>query len=156
MKKTLFTLILVALVSFSASAQHYDNAIGFSYSPGFSKGASHSLGIQWNHFLDEKHLLDVRAFFLTGGWGAEFDCTYEWSFPLGPQISAYVGPGVYLGPGPDKSFVFGVQGVGGFEYVFKNAPLAASLDWQPAIGGQTGIGFIYTFGYFSIGLKYCF
>lgn len=163
MKKALFTILTAILLSLTANAQPYKNAVGISFGPNWT-GPDHNLGVQWNHFLSEKTNLDVRALY-NFNWGPIFEGLYEWDVYIGEGgFRFYGGPGVHFGFVPnyngkgDACAAFGFTGAAGFEYVFSKVPLAISIDWRPYLTWQPKLDNKAKFGYSGIdfGFKYCF
>lgn len=162
MKKALISSILALLLGLAANAQPYGNSVGVTFIPDFS-GGFHYVGVQWNHFLNEKNSLDFRAIY-NRYWGPGIDGMYEWNLPIsGSGLRLYAGLGAHLGIVPEAyngedCFVFGLTGAAGLEYAFSAVPIAISLDWHPYLTWQPKIDDEATFGYMglALGVKYCF
>lgn len=163
MKKAIIAIITAVVLAFSANAQPYSNSVGLYFDPSWS-GDAHILGVQWNHFLNQKNLLDIRAGYQFK-WGPLVDAAFEWYVPFGNSgFSFHGGPGVHLGIITDYDFQghacadIGFTGVAGFEYAFSGAPLALSIDWRPYLTWVPKIDNKAEFGYAGIdfGIKYCF
>lgn len=141
MKNSLFTFILICLISVSANAQRIaDNAIGLRL------GDSDGFGTEVNYqrALGENNRLEIGL-----GWRSSNDVTaikaaalYQWVWVLDGNFNWYAGAGGGVGqvsfdddfPGdPDnETFIFAAGDIG-IEYNF-DIPLLLSLDFRPEFG----------------------
>lgn len=140
MKKIILSLIiLISVVSYS-KAQDYENAIGVRL--GLSNG------ITLKHFINPNDAVEA---ILTTRWGG-FNLTglferHTTAFDT-DGLYFYYGAGAHLGSFQNNVWftdqtshlILGIDGVLGLEYVFKEVPLNASLDWKPGFNliGYTG------------------
>ena len=63
-----------------------------------------------------------------------------------PSWRIYFGGGLHMGSWDryddnHTQFIFGIDGIGGVEYVFKNIPLGLSADFKPALNFATDVAF---------------
>jgi hypothetical protein len=58
-------------------------------------------------------------------------------------LSLYAGPGASAGiyVGDESGFMMSIDGIGGVEYKFHNAPIALSFDWNPKVQIINDAGF---------------
>lgn len=138
MKKLVFLLLFITTGLFS-QAQDYENAVGLRF--GLSNG------ITFKHFITTN---DAVEGLLSTRWGG-FNITglferHTTAFDT-DGLYFYYGGGAHLGSFNNTWFndnishiVIGVDGILGLEYVFKEVPLNASLDWKPGFNliGYTG------------------
>lgn len=144
MKKVLFTLASVMLLSLAANAQYKQHAIGLRLgdSDGFGGELSYQRALGDNNRLElDLGLRDNRnidAFKLTG--------IYQWVWNIEGGFNWFAGFGAGLGyidydngyfdnfPGRDDDRVFiTVEGQIGIEYIFREAPLQIGLDARPTV-----------------------
>lgn len=149
MKKVLFSLALVFAglsTVFNASAKGGNVGLGLRATPDGG-------GFVAKLFLD-RHLAfegQLNAGGVTGGWGGpSFNAvgliTYHIILP-DPSWRIFMGGGIHAGVWDrgwryvnsegrymdDNRAIFGIDGIGGVEYVFKKIPLGLSADIKPAI-----------------------
>lgn len=149
MKKVLFSLALVFAglsAFFNASAKGGNVGLGLRATPDGG-------GFVAKLFLD-RHLAfegQLNAGGVTGGWGGpSFNAvgliTYHIILP-DPSWRIFMGGGIHAGVWDrgwryvnsegrymdDNRAIFGIDGIGGVEYVFKKIPLGLSADIKPAI-----------------------
>lgn len=150
------TLLILAITLCSTTFIHaqstYNRAIGIKAPGGFS--------ITYKQFLTDKN--NVEAQLTMWNKGYKTSALYEfnfYSFPSVENLSWFVGPGVHVGfwkaayKKDHRSVDFGVDGIIGFDYKFKDVPINVSVDWQPSVTliGPTnfpslgGIAVRYTF-----------
>jgi hypothetical protein len=147
MKKTLFVLLLTAMVGFgfTASAQDYKTAVGVRLS---SSSAIVNNSVSLKHFFNETSAVEALFSF---GDPLAIGALYELHKPLGESgIRWFYGGGGYLGfvktynTNKAKNEIepnFGAQGVVGLDYKFVNIPLNLSLDWKPELNIVKDINF---------------
>jgi hypothetical protein len=152
MKKTILSLLLLVCVSFSGFSQDYQTGIGF-------RGGLYN-GLTIKHFVSSNTAFETL---ITSRWrGIEFTELYEIHHQIGNLngLNLFYGVGAHIGfyngdhtnwgtPG-DRYTAFGVDGILGLEYSFRELPLNISVDWKPEynIAGYEGIW--YDGGAFSI------
>lgn len=123
MKKKLLLTIAAVMLSWGASAQMYDWAVGVRIG-GETAGAS------------VKYMLNTDSGFeaiLAAPWDDGFTATllYERHIPIIENgFFLYYGAGGHVGEWKDK-FSLGVDGIIGLEYNIPNVPLVLSLDYKP-------------------------
>lgn len=118
------------------------------------------------HFLDPALALEAQlnAGGLMGLEGESFTAVglLEYHIPLpDPSWRLFFGGGAHIGVwnnrnhyDPDE-FIFGVDGIGGVEYVFRNFPLGLTGDFKPAINFVTDVDF-FPHNIFGIGARFYF
>ena len=159
MKKILFLLLVVALVSIKANAQSmgytYKTAIGVKVWPG---------SISVKTFTQPNKGLEGLAYFWNNG--VRFTGLYEIYGDINGAegLKWYVGPGAHIGfwnknwkddhKEKNAGVGIGIDGVLGLDYKINGAPINISLDWQPSFnfvgdiyfeGGWGGLGVRYAF-----------
>ena len=140
--KSIFTLIVVLLLSFSAAkAQYYNTSLGLRIGP--------ASGFTVKHFLKETAALEGLVYFR---WdGVVITGLYELAGPAfdAQGLNWYFGGGAHIGfwdnnapPWRDEDDDFVALGgdlILGLEYTFEEIPLNLAIDWKPAfnlIGSQ--------------------
>lgn len=157
-KAILLTAVIALFTIFNASAQKrsssysgqsYTTALGVKFYPG---------AISLKHFISDKNALEGLGYFWNRGF--RFTGLYEIHGNINgaPGLKWYIGPGAHIGVYNTKydndkggSF-FGVDGVLGLDYKFRDAPINLSLDWQPSFefGGGHYDGFSANWGGFAV------
>lgn len=152
------TIALLVTVFFSTIAfRSMAQTEGSTYTHALGVKAWDGAGVTYKYFLKEKAAVEAIVFFSNKGIRATG--LYEFHFQLGaePGLRWYVGPGVHLGMynNTTGNGVYpGLDGVIGVEYNFKNIPLNASIDWQPAVEFGKDRGFIGSWG--GLAVRYIF
>ena len=130
-------LLLLILLSFCGKAQTYRTAGGLRLSPdGF--------GLSGKQFLDRglalESVVSVGGLTLFEGKSITLTGLVEYHIPFpDPQLRLFFGGGAHGGYLEHRSIynkdegIFGFDGIGGIEYLFRKAPLGLSLDFKPAI-----------------------
>lgn len=148
MKKIILTLLFAATFAV-AGAQDYNWAVGI-------RGGGRATGITAKYSIDGANALEGILSFTSG---VNFYGLYERHMPVISQgFSFYYGAGAHIGSWErhDKDkFTVGADVIVGLEYKIKNAPLAISVDYKPALNiiGHTGFRSMYDFG---LGVKAAF
>jgi len=136
MKSRILILLFIIAGIVNANAQATRMAIGARATPD-------GLGASFKGFLDRN--LAIEAQLNVGGIitlpGESFTAVglLEYHIPLpDPAFRIYFGGGLHAGTwvnrgGHADEFIFGMDGIGGIEYVFKSIPLGISADLKPAI-----------------------
>jgi hypothetical protein len=135
MKKALFILVIVTVVSTMAKAQDYKTSLGLR--------AGLPYGVTVKHFLNKTNALEgilagrYGGFVITGLWENEY-----WTGKY-PGLNWYWGVGANVGfwgtgenPHLDETesgATIGGNGVLGLEYTFDDFPLNLSIDVMPTI-----------------------
>lgn len=156
MKKCLLTA-LIACISYLASAQRTQHALGFHI------GGS-TIDLEYQYHMSEKNFLDftVGVFNLDDGFLAQG--IYNWNIQQWsdwtPDFATWkLWGGVGAGVGfvdhkhHDNSLMLGPVGTIGFGFTLKAAPLTFGLDYRPmvaiALGHDSGL---VDHGFFNIGV----
>ncbi|MDC7998359.1 hypothetical protein [Gilvibacter sediminis] len=161
MRTTLFCLLCLIGIGFSASAQRISkNALGLRIGDDDGFGAE----ISYQRALFESNRLEFNLGIRSGNNydGFKLTALHQWLFPLDGNFNWYVGAGGGAGvysidndlPGNDDtdSFAF-IAGNAGIEYNF-NIPLILSIDVRPEIGfGDFNDDFDFDLG---LGIRYQF
>jgi len=157
MKRLLFIISLLTVLSVQSHAQEYINAIGF-------RGGI-SQGLTFKHYISRTNALEGilatrwNGFYLTGLYEVHTE-----AFDT-QGLYFYYGGGAHAGfwdsnanPWFDdgtSNVVIGIDGIIGLEYVFQQIPFNLSLDWKPAFnligvtnfwGSDLAISFRFYFG----------
>ena len=124
--KKIVCLLAFAIASFSVvSAQDYNWGVGVRIGGG-TGGAS----VKYK-FNTANAIEGIMSAYWTNGFVVT--ALYERYVPvLGRGFHFYYGAGAHIGSWK-KNFAFGVDGIIGLEYKFKDVPLALSLDYKPAL-----------------------
>ena len=146
------TLLAVAAITTTASAQSYKTAFGARI--------GYDSGITLKHFFAPASAFEgilsasPHYFQLTG--------LYEYQQPLpgAPGLDWYVGLGAHIGnvyhkDHHDGSFLLGADLLAGLEYAFPTAPFAISLDWKPSFNFTNDYN-DYWFAGLALSLRYTF
>lgn len=135
MKKTCLSIAFL-LAMFAATAQN-KTASSLTYKSAFGVKIWNGGGLTLKTFLDTKNALEFTGFFR--GQGFRVGAAYLIHGDLNSEgnLKWYFGPGAHVGfykfdnqPDDDGTY-FGVSGVIGVDYKFKELPINLSLDWQP-------------------------
>jgi hypothetical protein len=161
MRKAIFLtgLIILSLV-FNASAQKrsssyrsqsYTTALGVKFYPG---------AITLKHFVSDKNALEGILSFWDRGFRITGLYEIHGNISGAPGLKWYIGPGAHIGvynnkyykDGYESGGAFGIDGVLGLDYKFRDAPINLSLDWQPSFefGDKYESGFSGNWGGFAI------
>ncbi len=163
MKKISFFLVVSLLAVFISSsklsAQNYSGSIGLRLG-GYN-------GITYKGFINEKAAFEVFGTFRSYSSAYTFltaTALYEIhnAIPNVDGLKWYYGGGVTAGffsyqssyIGSTTSTIFGITGILGLEYVFKDVPINVSLDWAPTYYLNSGFGF--SGDYFALSGRYIF
>ena len=136
MKKIILFFCLVAVITFSASAQAYKKAIGIRLGP---NSAAVTAGFTGKYFLNEKAAVEA-IIGINNGLGI---CgLYELHFPIDAvhNLSWFAGAGGYVAFRSSTTSV-GAAGIIGLDYKFDQIPLNISLDWKPELNLISNIAF---------------
>lgn len=140
MKKSL--LVVVALViSLSAFSQDYSRAVGLRL--GSSIGASYKTFLNSDRAVEGILDIDIIDRDYTK---IKFAGYYQFHFDVNVDgLSLYAGPGasagVYTNGRYRNNFAMSLDGMGGVEYKFNNAPLVLAFDWVPKLQFISDAGF---------------
>ena len=136
MKSRILILLLFIAGTIDASAQGSRMAIGGRATPD-------GLGATFKGFLDRNLAVEAQA--NVGGIislaGESFTVVglLEYHIPLpDPAFRIFFGGGIHVGSwvnrgGHADEIIFGMDGIGGIEYVFRTIPLGLSADLKPAV-----------------------
>lgn len=166
MKKTVYLpLVLILLIANTSQAQsEYKTAIGGRVGNPFA--------FSIKHFITRAGALEGYAGFSDGRYGRNFNPIiggmYQHHFPIGDiaGFKWYVGGGALIQFFSYKNSNntiyddytktgFGLNGVGGVDYKFKNIPLNVSADWMPTVF-LTDVPDNFYPGYGSLAARYTF
>lgn len=126
MKKLLVIVSLAFVIVFSAGAQPYKTSVGLRM--GFESGLS------LKHFVSDRTA--VEGLFSTRWNNIAVTGLYEVhneAFEI-EGLMWYYGGGAHAGFGNPytRSFIAGVDGIVGLEYVFRDFPVDLAVDWKPS------------------------
>lgn len=156
-KNLLFLAILFLGCNFAAQAQEYNSAIGLRL--------GYPTSISYKTFLSEKGAIEAFAGFrgFSGYSWVNLGAMYQVHNPISELdgLSWYYGGGAsvffwnyknsFIDAGANTSF--GILGVLGLDYKFKDAPINASLDWVPTFF-VNGFGSGFGGGYGALSVRY--
>lgn len=168
---TISAVFVAAMMTFSASAQHAnagDAAIGLRATP--DGGGLTIKAFMSDHFAFEGQL---NAGGILGLPGESFNAVAlleghihlpdpSWRLIFGGGIHGGVwdngkwyraGDGVWVGDRPEP--IFGIDGIAGVEYVFKEIPLGLSADIKPAVNFVSSARF-FPHNMFGFSARYYF
>lgn len=136
-KIVLFSAFL--FIGLNLAAQDYTRSIGLRI--GSSIGASYKEFIRPSTAIEGILDLDIldedkMKLKLSGFYQFHFNVDVD-------GLSLYAGPGASAGiyVGDESGFMMSVDGIGGVEYKFHNAPIALSFDWNPKVQIINDAGF---------------
>ena len=146
---------LVLLIGFGTASQAQNMSTGIGARLGFDSG------LTVKHFLNSQNAVEgllsfsPKYFQLTG--------LYEWQQSIHQvnNLYWYFGAGAHLGAiHKDKhdysnSFLVGIDGILGLEYIFPTVPLTLGLDWKPAVNFTNSYN-DYWYAGFALSLRYVF
>ncbi|HXL55005.1 MAG TPA: hypothetical protein VN958_02030, partial [Chitinophagaceae bacterium] len=158
MKKiiTVALLIISTKYSFAQSQPQstYHQAIGIKFPGGFS--------VTYKQFVTASNNLEAQATIWNKGF--RLSGLYEFNFYSFDKVDGlawFLGPGVHLGfwkdqyqKDYDSKADFGIDGIIGLDYKFRDVPVNVSIDWQPAVTLVGSAGFTPSYG--GIGVRYTF
>ena len=143
MKKILFTVLLVALLGFSANAQDYKTALGLR--------AGFPYGLTVKHFLNPNNAIEgvlasswggfvITALYENEHWTGQYP-GLNWFWGFGAHVGFWDNTNKYV-DAIDSSAILGADFTVGLEYTFDEIPLNLSLDIMPSVNliGTTGWG----------------
>jgi len=158
MKKLLAVTLFIICAKFSMAQTEqsslYRRAIGIKFPGGFS--------VTYKQFVTQTNNIEAQA----TAWNKGFRLSglYEfnfYSFNTVEGLAWFVGPGVHLGFWKDQyskdynsKADFGIDGIIGLDYKFKDLPINVSLDWQPSVTLVGSAGFVPAYG--GLGIRYTF
>ena len=153
------SLFAVLVSSPTLSAQSYSGSLGLRLG-GYN-------GITYKGFINENSAIEVFGTFRSYSLAYTFLTAtglYEIhnAIPNVDGLKWYYGGGATAGffsyqssyTGSSTSTIFGITGVVGLEYVFKDVPINVSLDWAPTYYLNSGFGF--SGDYFALSGRYIF
>ena len=160
MKTRFFTaLTFVCMFALAGNAQDYKSAIGLRLgSP---------LSVSYKTFLSEKGAFEAVAGFrsYTGYSWVNIGAYYQvhndfpnvdglkWYYGAGANVYFWSWDSAFLDAGSNTSF--GISGVLGLDYKFKDIPLNVSADWIPTFF-LNGYGNGFAAGYGALAARYTF
>jgi hypothetical protein len=153
MKK--YVLIFCALIAATTLSAQNKTAESLTYKTAAGVKVWDGAGLSLKTFIADKAALEFIGFF--NKYGARITGLYEFHGDLNTEgnLKWYIGPGAHVGLYKGGNTAFGVDGVLGLDYKFKNLPLNISLDWQPSLEFFSGNSeFIPDWG--GLGIRYTF
>jgi hypothetical protein len=135
MKKIVMLVVIVANVMVLQAQNKTANSLEYKTAVGLRLGAGGGLNLKT--FLDKKNALEFLGFFDSDG--VRIVGLYEIHGDLSTEgnLKWYLGAGGNIGL-YKAATVFGVTGVVGIDYKFKELPLNVAIDWQPTIQTKNG------------------
>lgn len=145
-------LLICAKISIAQTTQSstYNRAIGIKFPGGFS--------VTYKKFVTQTNNLEAQV----TAWNKGFRMSglYEfnfYSFNTIDGLAWFAGPGVHLGFWKEQyskdynsKADFGVDGIIGLDYKFKDIPVNVSLDWEPSVTLVGSAGFTPSYGGFAV------
>jgi hypothetical protein len=138
--KKLYIITLGILISISSFAQNKTiNSLTYKSSAGVRVGVLSNLasgGLNLKTFISDNEAVELISIFTKNG--TTFVGLYELHGDLSSEenIKWYLGGGIntsiYKVTGANSFAVFGITGVAGVDYKFKDLPINLALDWQPS------------------------
>ncbi len=155
MKRVFLTIVLTTVIVSLSQAQDYNTGIGFRFGTGN--------GFTIKHFMNDRSAIEGmittkwHGFDITGLYEKHYQAfdtdRLRWFYGFGAHIGFYNGSYVEWGePGPTTD-VLGIDGIIGFEYSFKEAPVNLGLDIKPTFNIIGYNGFWADFG---LSVRYIF
>ena len=155
MKKSLCIVaaFFITCAAFAQSDCDYKHALGLKFPGGLS--------VTYKIFVSQTNNIEAQAMFWNKGFRAVG--LYEFNFAINGAdgLHWFVGPGAHIGfwktqyqKDYNSSADFGVDGIIGLDYKFKDLPINASLDWEPSIVFAGSNGFTPAYG--GLGIRYTF
>ena len=134
---------MAILMTTMLRAQDYSTAIGVRLGTG--------TGLTVKHFINKKGAIEGMlltrwpGFDITGLYeihGEAFETNHlNWYYGFGAHIGFYNGDYVEWGSPGSTYTVFGIDGIIGIEYTFREAPFNLGIDFKPMLNlvGYTGL-----------------
>ena len=155
MKKVFLLLagLILAGTGFSQSDYGYKHALGLKFPGGLS--------VTYKVFVSDNNNVEAQAMFWNKGFRAVG--LYEFNFEISGAdgLHWFVGPGAHIGfwktqyqKDYNSSADFGVDGIIGLDYKFRDIPFNVSLDWEPSIVFAGSNGFTPAYG--GLAIRYTF
>lgn len=155
MKKGVFLLVAVMLLSFAANAQGIN-------------GSRNAIGIRggWGAELSYQRYIApenrVEGTLGVNRYGFSVEGVYQWMYDIPAEASGdlkwYLGTGIGLGSWSNdnfkKGFSAGILGQAGIEYAFAGAPILLSLDYRPGL--YFAPEFNFDWSGFALGFRFYF
>jgi hypothetical protein len=147
-------LLFSARLNAQLNGPAYSQAIGIKFPGGLS--------LTYKKFVTSTHSTEAQV----TSWNKGFRVAglYEFNFYSFNDVEGlawFVGPGAHIGFWKNqdgKSYSsqaeLGVDGIIGLDYKFKNIPINASVDWQPAVTLAGTAGFTPAYG--GLAIRYTF
>lgn len=128
-KVTLFLFAFMCVAALGVKAQDYNTAIGAK----FYLGNGSVGGLNIRHNSNEKTALEGSLLFYSGGVGLEGLYEYQGNIAGAAGLNYFVGGGGLLGLPTVKGggTLFALRLTGGLDYKFPDAPINASLGFDP-------------------------
>ena len=151
-KKMLLALTLI-ICSVGVSAQGYKTGVGIRL--------GYDSGINAKHFLSSDNAIEGIVSFSPKHFQVTGLYEFQRPFPSVDKLNWFLGLGAHLGAihhnknDYNNSFLIGVDGIAGLEYVFPTAPFTLGLDWKPTINFTNGYN-DYWYAGFALSFRYRF
>ena len=157
MKKVFLSLLLVAGLATTASAQKVQKAFGVRLGYGAELSYQHPFGGN-NRLEIDGGLYGFNNKYYTSAFVSGI---YQWVNPIQDGFNWYAGFGPQLGlysykDGSKTDFALALAGQLGVEYNFPSVPFQISLDWRPAVRILPNMGDAFMYEGIGLGLRYRF
>jgi hypothetical protein len=155
MRRIVLSLILVVSFAGISAGQDYGTALGFRFGTG--------AGVTIKHFISRNSA--IEGLLLTRWSGFELTGLYEvhheafdterlkWLYGGGAHLGFYDGNRVEWGDPGYAYNIFGIDGIIGLEYSFREVPINLGLDLKPALNF---IGYSAFWTEFGFSVRYTF
>jgi hypothetical protein len=162
MKKVFMFFVCLTALNAAVAQNKTQNSTSYKSAAGVKLWNGGALNLK-TFVKEEKEAVEVIGFFYNGG--VRLTGLYEWHGNLSTEgeLKWYAGGGAHvnfwrvkvLGTTSSGTRV-GIDGVLGLDYKFKNLPLNAAIDWQPAyeFGKDNTGGFAGNWG--GVAIRYTF
>ncbi len=148
MKNTIIAILLLFGLSYGASAQYYDQAIGgrfgtdfmigykqfFLYHPDPQMAWEVAMGFQ----IDERQFLRNNTKPITNGYIVQGNWYWHYDIGFDTGFSGFLGAGIFMGvytpQGEKVMFGGGIGALIGATYTFTHVPIDIQIDWTPILG----------------------
>lgn len=172
MKKVFLSLLLVAGLATTASAQKVQKAFGVRLGYGAELSYQHPFGGN-NRLEIDGGLYGFNNKYYTSAfvsgiyqWVNPIQDGFNWYAGFGPQLGLYSYKDNYYwdankkeyveGTGSKTDFALALAGQLGVEYNFPSVPFQISLDWRPAVRILPNMGDAFMYEGIGLGLRYRF
>jgi hypothetical protein len=159
-------ILMVAIFIAATSVQSFSQLTGSTYKTALGLKFYPGAGITIKHFVKNNVAVEGIGYFWNDGMRITGLYEFHGDINGAPGLKWYAGPGAHIGFWNDRYWrdrygrriggaIIGIDGVLGFDYKFKGAPINLSIDWQPSFEfGDYGAGFSSNWG--GIAIRYTF